>query len=104
MTLRVSGVMCVTLSCQHYTITALLRSNKVRPSLASTAHSSVQDTVRSAHNNRHRETETVTGTVAAVTEAYRRENQRSRMTGEELRTRNGDVEEEVMIVCVMCDV
>ena len=36
-------------------------------------------------------------TVAAVTEAFRREIQLARMTGEELRTRNGDLEEEVMI-------
>ena len=36
-------------------------------------------------------------TIAADTEAFRRENQQERMTGEELRTRNGDVEEEVMI-------
>ena len=45
-------------------------------------------------------------TIAADTEAFRRENQQARMTGEELRTRNGDVEEEVMIVIlslVSCD-
>ena len=73
---------------------AVTKYGPVEPGL----HSSVLDTVRSAHNNRVRATQTHGVTIAADTEDFSRENQQARMTGEELRTRNGDVEEEVMIV------